>query len=239
MFSLLCVLVSLWFPPFDTEPSIPLISHFIYTVVLAPSGNYSKTDPLKLFFWPTEYIDLCFCIHGARFCLWVCLKITPLYHKIQPKVTFLTLICLSKTPKSKYTSILTSVQNKLTNRILNYNFLKITGFIRKNNLRSFIWLFVLYSHYMLGRCGRQVPWLASTTTFRPPLNTGSMALRSTTFRQRHGLGKGGERGPERGGERTGGAGATGNRDGRVGRRRGGQRSGKGKRRPLVGGVRTY
>ena len=40
----------------------------------------------------------------------------------------------------------------------------------------------------------QVPWLAITATFRPPLNAGSMALGSTTCRgQRHGLGKGEER----------------------------------------------
>ena len=57
----------------------------------------------------------------------------------------------------------------------------------------------------------QVPWLASTATFRPPLNAGSMALGSTTFWQRHGVRKGGGgQGPERGGEWTGGAGETGN-----------------------------
>ena len=59
----------------------------------------------------------------------------------------------------------------------------------------------------------QVPWLASTATFRPPLNAGSMALGSTTCRQRHGVGVGGERGPEQGGERTGEAGETGNGQG--------------------------
>ena len=40
-----------------------------------------------------------------------------------------------------------------------------------------------------------------------------MALGSTACRQRHGVGKGGERGPEREGERTGGAGVTGNGQG--------------------------
>ena len=38
------------------------------------------------------------------------------------------------------------------------------------------------------------------------LNAGSMALRSTTFRKRHGVGKRGEQ--ERGGERTRGVGET-------------------------------
>ena len=42
----------------------------------------------------------------------------------------------------------------------------------------------------------------------PPLNAGSMALGSTTCRQRHGVGKGEEQ--ERGGERKRGAGDTGN-----------------------------
>ena len=43
---------------------------------------------------------------------------------------------------------------------------------------------------------------------RPPLNAGSITLGSTTFRQRHEVGKGGKR--ERGGERTREAGETGN-----------------------------
>ena len=55
----------------------------------------------------------------------------------------------------------------------------------------------------------QVPWLASTATFIPPLNSGSMALGSTTCWQRHGVREGGERG----GERTGGSGETGNGQG--------------------------
>ena len=59
----------------------------------------------------------------------------------------------------------------------------------------------------------QVSWLSSTATFRPPLNDGSMALGSTTCRQRHGVGKGGEWGPERGGEQTEEAGETGNGQG--------------------------
>ena len=50
----------------------------------------------------------------------------------------------------------------------------------------------------------QVPWLASTATFRPPLNAGSMALESTTCQgQQHGVGKGGEQGTERGGNGQG------------------------------------
>ena len=60
----------------------------------------------------------------------------------------------------------------------------------------------------------QVPWLASTATFRPQLNAGSMELGSTTCRgQRHGVGTGGERGTEQGGEQTAVAGETGNRQG--------------------------
>ena len=51
----------------------------------------------------------------------------------------------------------------------------------------------LYIHEIL------VPWLASTATFRPPLNAGSMALGSTTcWGQRHGVGTGGN------GEQNGG-----------------------------------
>ena len=138
MFSLLCVLVSLWFPSFDTEPSIPLISHFIYTVVLAPSGNYSKTDPLKLFFWPTEYIDLCFCTRGACFCCWFSLKTTPSYHKIQQKVEILLLFCLSKSPKSKFLSILTDAKDKRANTIWYLKIPQITGFIWENYLGNFV-----------------------------------------------------------------------------------------------------
>ena len=62
-------------------------------------------------------------------------------------------------------------------------------------------------------CMKLVPWIASTATFIPPLNAGSMALGSTTCRQRHRVGKGGEQGPEQEGERTGGTGVTGNRQG--------------------------
>ena len=80
-------------------------------------------------------------------------------------------------------------------------------------------------------------------TFRPPLNSGSMALGSTACRQRHGVGKGGERGPEREGERTGGAGATGNGQGtETGESGGGKEAnggGEEKRRPLVGSVQAY
>ena len=46
------------------------------------------------------------------------------------------------------------------------------------------------------------------SNLRPPLNSGSMALGSTTCRKRHGVGKGGER--ERGGKWTRGSGETGN-----------------------------
>ena len=64
---------------------------------------------------------------------------------------------------------------------------------------------------------------------RPPLNAGSMALGSTTCRQRHGVGKGGER--ERGGERTRGAGETGNRHetetGKAGKSSGGKEAKEG------------
>ena len=57
----------------------------------------------------------------------------------------------------------------------------------------------------------QVPWLASTSTFRPPLNAGIMALGSTSCRgQRHGVGTGGEQGTERRGERKGQTNGTGN-----------------------------
>ena len=57
----------------------------------------------------------------------------------------------------------------------------------------------------------QVPWLASTATFRPPLNAGSMALGSTSCRgQRHGVGTGGEWGTERRGKRKGPTDGTGN-----------------------------
>ena len=75
-----------------------------------------------------------------------------------------------------------------------------------------------------------VPWLASTATFRPPLNAGSMALGSTSCRQRHGVGKGGERGTRTGwgtyGRGRGDGERTGNRDGRVGRMREGHRRGE-------------
>ena len=48
----------------------------------------------------------------------------------------------------------------------------------------------------------EVPWLARTATFRPPLNAGSMALGSTSCRgQRHIVGTGGKRGTEQRGER--------------------------------------
>ena len=104
MLFLLCVLVSLWFPPFDAEPILPLISPFICTAGMAPSGKSAKTDPLTVF-WPTDYIDLCFYISGACFCHSFCLKIIPLYHKIKLKVTFLPLLYLIEISKIKFTSI--------------------------------------------------------------------------------------------------------------------------------------
>ena len=76
----------------------------------------------------------------------------------------------------------------------------------------------------------QVPWLARTATFIPPLNAGSMALESTTFRLRHGVGEGGERGPERKGERTGGAGDTGNGQGTETGESGGGKEANGRRK---------
>ena len=57
----------------------------------------------------------------------------------------------------------------------------------------------------------QVPWIAITATFRPPLNAGIMALWSTSCQgQRHRVGTGGERGTERRGERKGPTDGTGN-----------------------------
>ena len=57
------------------------------TVGLDPSGNSAKIAPVvNGLFCPTEYVDLCFRIWGARFCRLFCLKTTPFYQKIQPKV---------------------------------------------------------------------------------------------------------------------------------------------------------
>ena len=50
-------------------------------------------------------LDLCFCIQGPRFYRWFCLRTTPFYHKIQPNVAFLPLLCQSKSSKSKFLSI--------------------------------------------------------------------------------------------------------------------------------------
>ena len=59
-----------------------------------------------------------------------------------------------------------------------------------------------------------VLWLASTATFRPPLNAGSMELGSTPCQgQRHGVGTGGEQGTKRQGERMGPTDKTGNGQG--------------------------
>ena len=76
---------------------------------------------------------------------------------------------------------------------------------------------------------------------RPTLNSGSMALGSTTCRQRHGVERGGGR--ERGGERTRGAGETGNRHrtatGEAGESGGGKEAKEGEgKKETVGGERS-
>ena len=87
---------------------------------------------------------------------------------------------------------------------------------------------------------QQVPWLASTATFRPPLNSGSMALGSTTCQgQRHGVGARGERGTERRGERMGSTGGSGNGQRTKKGRRGDKQGGEEKRQPLVGSAKEY
>ena len=77
-------------------------------------------------------------------------------------------------------------------------------------------------------------------TFRPSLNAGSMALGSMNCRQRHRLGKGGERVTERGGEQTGGSGVTGNRQGtETGEAGGGEEAIRGgKKKAAVGRERS-
>ena len=69
--------------------------HYIWLLVLA----LPKFTPLKIIL--SEYIDLCFCIYWIeRLCRWFCLKITPFHHKIQPKMSLLPLLCLSKISKA-------------------------------------------------------------------------------------------------------------------------------------------
>ena len=55
-----------------------------------------------------------------------------------------------------------------------------------------LWAYTSYHFHHLTCIGEgQVPWPANTATFRPALNAGSMALGSTTCRQRRGVGEGG------------------------------------------------
>ena len=90
----------------------------------------------------------------------------------------------------------------------------------------------------------KVPWLASTTTFRPPQNASSMALGSRTCRvQWHRVGTGGRTGNGTAGgtdriDRGGGERIKNGKRG-AGWRRGGKRRGDGKRQPLVGSAKKY
>ena len=84
----------------------------------------------------------------------------------------------------------------------------------------------------------QFPWLESTATFRPPLNTGSMPLGSTSFggqRHRVGTGENGERnGGENGRDRPTGQGTD--KERRKGRRTEAMRpTGSGREKATVGG----